>query len=82
VFSMWSVPRCYKQGTRKVTWTWTLRGELWDWKVLTETEESPLLEAVAMKLLVKAHMLGSCGEVFESGLTSAFFPSSHQNCFP
>jgi hypothetical protein len=43
VLSMWSVPRCYKQGSNDVS---------------TEAEESPLLEAVTRKRLLKIQQAG------------------------
>jgi hypothetical protein len=56
VFSMWSVPRCYKQGTRlKLS---PVRESVKRKLCICEAEESPLLEAVTRKLLVKTLQAG------------------------
>jgi hypothetical protein len=55
VFSMWIVPKCYKQWTSLVEF-WNGGYEEITWAL--EAEESPLLEAVAREQLVKTQQAG------------------------
>jgi hypothetical protein len=51
---MWSVARCYKQGTKLVeSWVQLCIGGCEDRTWAREAEESPLLEAVARERLVE-----------------------------
>jgi hypothetical protein len=70
VFSMWSLPRYYKQGTRlELSQFCTGVCEERTWA--RQAEESPLLEAVARERLVKTYQAGKglVGAVVISGGT-------------
>jgi hypothetical protein len=51
--STWSVPRCYKQGTRSIQ-SQFCKGGCEERNSAREAEESPLVEAVARERLEKA----------------------------
>jgi hypothetical protein len=62
---MWSMPRCYKQGTRlELSQVYMGVCEVRTWA--HEAEESPLLEAIARKCLMKTLQAGEdlvCGDL-------------------
>jgi hypothetical protein len=59
VFYMWSMPRCYRQGTRLVVTEFCMGG-CEERTGAREAEESSLLEAVVRERMVKAQQAGKC----------------------
>jgi hypothetical protein len=65
---IWSLPRCYKHGTKSVDSSIEFRTGVWEDRFSArEAEESPLLEAVVREQPVKTagskRLSGFCGDL-------------------